>query len=189
MQRLLNRSPSPSEPSMPRRVKGRLSLAGLMLGLLFSPAPPTQAAPRQPVVSNLFLPVSQVVFDPDTGERVALNGGLFLATRVIPQDPVIPSDPVRVEARLAGLFVGVGQTSGQRYLGIVIPSEPIIPVDPVIPGDPIFVSFGLILHPPNPAIPSDPARTLLPSGLRFTLDTSGRLIPNTIAVQLGHSTT
>ena len=106
----------------------------------------------QPVTSSVQIPLAGTVFVPlsdGSFDQVALSGFVHVVTRVIPPDPLVPPDPLRIQINLDQVS-GVGDISGLRYNATGANRVNLAS----IPTDPINLGFNLAPEGP-PQTPPD----------------------------------
>jgi hypothetical protein len=152
--------PAPSfdeERTMKRKPMLTLWTAVLLFGLGPGRSTPVLAGPQEPtrpVTTSLWVP-----FEFDTGQGVFFAGSLHLLVQAIPQEPIIPGNPVRpLRVLVNGLVFGTGGTQALFAFDTRGPfpgtgefSEILVPFRVQIPGNPVMpllsVKLFLILNP------------------------------------------
>ena len=112
------------------------------------------------VVTNLLIPFDQTFLlgNDEVGEQVHFVGQLHLVTKLVPPNPINPSDPYRITLISNVIALkGVGLSSGQIYQfdGSFQTDQP------ASPGTSFTFDHIYRLVPPNPIVPPNP---VIPSG-------------------------
>jgi len=114
----------------------------------------------------------------DQSEWIDISGTVHLVIKSIPGNPVIPGNPIRVHANMAGV-TGLGRTSGQQY---VINGDENFEFDNTLPAALQFEGHYRLI-PGNPVIPGNPIAPspVLPVAFSVSLDEAG-VVGNVAAV-------
>lgn len=100
-----------------RRVIQKFTIA-LAFGIVWGLVTPGWAAAPQGINSDIFLPFEGTVFDPDTGENVALSGEVHVVALVPTGRRTVflftPFSPISTRA-IVNRFSAVGETSEGQY--------------------------------------------------------------------------
>ena len=152
-----------------QKIVSQLTLVLALIFVLAFPALGKVQLFSRPLTMSLHVPFAGTVSVPladATTDTVTLTGVLHLVLHVVPPDPILPTDPMRVRVNLEQV-AGVGEDTSLRYLAVgadqvnfaTVPPDPILPLDlsfslvqlpdPTVPPDPI--------SPPNPVLPLDVA--------------------------------
>jgi len=143
------------------RILSALFLALLVASILLPPSV-TPAGAAGAVVSQAWIPLDGLVFDPETASNVTLAGNLHVVTRVTFNSSNIitaiyanlPADISAVSASNPACTQYV--THGASSTTIALPPSPILPPSPLTPVLPNFLLFALPPQPVHPARPNSP---------------------------------
>jgi hypothetical protein len=158
-----------------RRV-GIAASAALIAGLAAGPAQSGGAITTSlllPVqINSLVLPQSPCL---PNGDTVAISGEVHVVSLLIPGNPVIPGNPIKLSVHFNMAGVDGTGASGNTYIGtgaskFEIPGNPVIPGNPIVP-PPQITTFTL-------EHTDGCAATPLPLVFNLNLDESGHLMTN-----------